>query len=84
MKLDSRRTVYTRLTEYCYFAGESDYSEVTEWTNGDGIDVTVATTHAPGYRTISLTWGEFKAIKKMIKFLKNAPIDNIDPPDPII
>jgi hypothetical protein len=61
-----RRTRFSLLKPFCYFGKEHDYIEVTEWKNGEGFDVDIN-----GRKTerMQLTWGEFDAIKALVKTL---------------
>lgn len=59
-----RKAVCDMLTNYCVFAKEQDYIEVTEWTNGDGYDIDLN-----GKKHISLTHGEVEAISYLTKSL---------------
>lgn len=65
-KIDTykRKTVFTRLKPYCYFAGEDDFIEVCEWKNGEGFDVEVS---GKLQERFQLTYGEFQALKKLVK-----------------
>jgi hypothetical protein len=45
--------------------------ELTEWNNGEGFDVEV---NGKQRERFSLTWGEFKALKKAVKHLKKTNI----------
>lgn len=65
-KTSNRKTIFSELHDYCYLSKEHDYIEVTEWTNGDGFDI-----HVSGHidQKISLTHGEFKLLKKLVKEL---------------
>jgi hypothetical protein len=56
MKFATRRTVYADLNDYCHMAKPHDVIEVTEWTNGEGWDVTLGT------RQLMLTHGELQAL----------------------
>jgi hypothetical protein len=69
VKIDSyeRKTVFTHLKPHCYFAGEHDFMEVCEWRNGEGFDVEVSGKLGQRFQ---LTFGEFKALKKLIKKLE--------------
>jgi hypothetical protein len=62
-----RNAVFCSLKEYDISAKEHSYIEITEWKNGEGIDI-----NAYNYsdRTISLSYGEFKLIKKLVKQLE--------------
>lgn len=63
-----RRSVFTELNDFCYLSKENDFMEITEWKNGDGFDVTLSATHE---QMFSLTYGQFKALKKLIKEFDN-------------
>jgi len=67
MELKKRNSVFTELNPFCYLSGDNDYIEVTEWTNGEGFDITIS--DKSGDRITSMTYGEYKALKKVIKFL---------------
>lgn len=56
MNFNQRRTVSAPLRDYCHMAKPDDVIEVTEWTNGEGWDISLNST------TISLTMGELQAI----------------------
>ena len=68
--LSNRTSAFTELKKYDYFAKEHDYAEVTEWTNGEGYDIDI-----DGKKHISLTSGEYKAIKKLIKKLNTRSVE---------
>lgn len=61
MEIQQRKSVIDELKKYCYCSNCSDdFIEVTEWNNGEGIDVTI---HSHGQdKFISLTHGELDAI----------------------
>jgi len=69
LKKYKRKAVFCSLKEYDFSAKEHSYVEITEWYNGEGIDI-----NAYNYsdRTISLSYGEFDLVKKLIKKLNNA------------
>lgn len=67
MEIKKRNSVFTELKSFCYLSRDDDYIEVTEWSNGEGIDLNIS--DSSGDRTISMTFGQFKALKKAIKFL---------------
>jgi hypothetical protein len=67
MEIKQRKSIMSELKPFCYLSGDDDYIEVTEWTNGEGIDVNIS--DSSGDKTIAMTFGEFKALKKAIKFL---------------
>ena len=55
------------LKECDYLANNDDIIEVSLWNNGEGFDVHLNCKH--GERSITMTWGEFKALKKLVKEL---------------
>ena len=60
MKIYNRKSITDKLNKYCTFAKENDFIEVTEWTNGEGIEIT---SHSNGQdKSFSLTYGELDAI----------------------
>jgi len=67
-KIDNytRKTVFAELKPFCYFADEHDFIEVCKWKNGEGFDVEVNGKHVERFQ---LTYGEFEALKKLVKEL---------------
>ena len=61
-----RFSAFTELAGLDFLASEHAFMEVTEWENEEGFDVTV---DYHGSRMFSLTWGEYKALKKLVKAL---------------
>lgn len=69
MEQGTRKTIFDSLKRHdILFAKEEDFIEVTEWTNGEGWDITISARNRNF--TFGLTYGEFKAIKKLIKELE--------------
>jgi hypothetical protein len=66
-----RNSVIMQLDDYCIMSKEHDYIEVTEWSNGEGFDVMM---EGDRLERFSLTSGQFKALKKAVKHLKNTNI----------
>lgn len=62
MKKEQRKSISDDLRVYDHLAKENDYIEITEWTNGEGFDVDIS-----ARERFSITWGEFTAVKKLIK-----------------
>ena len=62
MNLHTRDAISDSLYKYDHLAKKDSFIEVTEWTNGEGWDITIDD------KTISLTMGELSAIN----FLTNA------------
>jgi len=62
-KLDA---AFVLLRQFDHFAKSSDFIEVSLWHNGEGFDVHLSSN---GEQSIRLSWGEFKALKKLVKEL---------------
>lgn len=66
-KIDQRKSIFSDLSPHDYLAKEHSYIEVTEWSNGEGYDVQV---YNHSERNISISYYEFKLLKKLIKELE--------------
>jgi hypothetical protein len=68
-EINQRATVHAKLSDYCHHSvgKESDFIEVTEWTNGEGYDVHIC--DSVGNRSFSLTYGQLRLVKKLTKTL---------------
>lgn len=62
-----RDTAFVNLKDFCIFAGNDDSMEFTEWTNGEGFDVTLSARDQE--KMLSFTYGEFDALAKMKELL---------------
>ena len=62
-KLDA---AFVLLGDYDCGSKGDDYLEISLWHNGEGFDVNL---NSHGEQRFGLTWGQFKAIKKLIKEL---------------
>lgn len=67
MERYKRKAVFSELKKFDIFAKDSDFIEVIEWHNGEGFDVEISSSLPERFQ---LTWGEFKALKKMVKELE--------------
>lgn len=67
MEFASRTSVHDDLKKYDYISKDNGYIEVTEWTNGEGIDVTI---ESGSTKLISLTYGELNAINHLQNALR--------------
>ena len=65
MEFNSRKSVNDKLKRYDYLAKDEEFIEVTEWTNGEGYDVTINDD-----KIISLTRGQIDAINYLVKSLE--------------
>ena len=64
-KLDA---AITSLAEFDHGAKSGDFIEVSLWHNAEGFNVDLSSN---GDQSFRLTWGQFKALKKLIKELDN-------------
>ena len=62
-KLDA---AFVTLREFDHLAKLDDFTEVSLWHNGEGFDAHLS---SHGEQTIRLSWGEYRALKKLIKEL---------------
>ena len=69
MEFNSRKSVNDKLKRYDYLAKDEDFIEITEWTNGEGYDITI------NDKTISLTEGQLNAIDYLVKSLEHKSDD---------
>jgi hypothetical protein len=70
--VNTRKSAFTELSVYCTMSNNDshDFIEVTEWSNGEGYDVTInASTQQ---QTFSITYGQLKALRKLVKELDKA------------
>ena len=63
--VENRKSYFSEIGSYCHISKPNDFVEITEWTNGEGVDINISS--GMGNRTIAMTWGEFKLVKKMMK-----------------
>ena len=62
-KLD---TAFASLREFDHCSKPDDFIEVSLWHNGEGFDAHLSSN---GDQCFQLTWGQFRALKKLIKEL---------------
>jgi hypothetical protein len=63
-----RTATFSSLKPFDYLAKDEHFMEVTEWCNGEGFDIHLSSHDEQFFQ---LTWGEFKALKKLVKELDN-------------
>lgn len=63
LEITQRKSVSDSLRKYDYLAKENSFIEVTEWTNGEGYDITI------DEKMISLTDGQLDAINYLVHTL---------------
>lgn len=64
MEIVNRKSINDNLKKYDYLAKDDDFIEVTEWTNGEGYDITI------NDKIIPLTAGQLEAINYLTKSLE--------------
>lgn len=69
IEIEKRTAGWTQLKDWCNFSfqEETDFMEVTEWINEEGFDVEVGTKHSMKNFRFQLTYGQFNALKKIVK-----------------
>ena len=72
IKIDQRSSAFTELEGICIMSNidSHDFMEVTEWTNGEGWDVVLDS--ANQHQMFHLSYGQLKALKKLIKVLNKS------------
>lgn len=65
-------SIIENLKDHCGFSKDSDFLEVTDWSNCEGIDVSISSRTD---QMFSLTWGEWSCLKKVIKKLNKISVD---------
>ena len=56
-----RKSIGANLNDFCYLNKPDSFIEITEWSNGDGFDITI------NDKITSFTRGELDAIKVLVK-----------------
>lgn len=64
MEIKNRKSIFDDLNKYDYPSKEHDFIQITEWTNGEGWDITINET------VISLTFGQLEAINYLTQALR--------------
>jgi hypothetical protein len=72
VEISNRRAIFSELAHYDHLSKPDDFIEVTEWSNGEGYDVEIAS--SPGSK-FQLTHGQFEAMKDLIYKLEKAEED---------
>ena len=66
IEVAQRRAVFAELKPYCFHAGENDYMEVTEWSNGEGFDIVID--RKGDTERFSLTHGELELLQVLLNW----------------
>ena len=73
MKIYNKKSVSDDLKKYDYLSKEDDFIEITEWSNGEGISITI------NMNTFELTFGQLDAINYLSQALKYESIKENNP-----
>ena len=73
MKIYNRKSVSDDLKKYDYLSKDDDFIEITEWSDGEGISITI------NMNTFELTFGQLDAINYLSQALKYESIKENNP-----
>jgi threonine dehydrogenase-like Zn-dependent dehydrogenase len=65
IEINKRTAKFTELKPYDFTAKANDFMEICEWTNGEGVDVTI---ESNGHQQFSLTWTQWEALQALIAY----------------
>jgi hypothetical protein len=66
IKVSERRAVFAELKPYCFHAGENDFIEVIEWSNGEGFDIVIDRKN--NTERFSITHGEWECLQVLLNW----------------
>lgn len=61
----TRNAKHIDLKGYCPFADKNDFIELTEWSNGEGMDISICGKQS---KNTSMTWGEWEALQVLVNY----------------
>jgi hypothetical protein len=67
VEISSRKAIFSELAHYDHLSKPDDFIEITEWSNGEGYDVEIATSLGSRFQ---LTHGQYAALKDLITKLE--------------
>jgi hypothetical protein len=67
VQISNRKAIFSELAHYDHLSKPDDFIEVTEWSNGEGYDVEIATSLGSRFQ---LTHGQYAALKDLITKLE--------------
>ena len=73
MKIYNKKSVSDDLKKYDYLSKDDDFIEITEWSDGEGISITI------NMNTFELTFGQLDAINYLSQALKYESIKENNP-----
>ena len=60
-----RNSILSEIGDWCFLSAKGDYMEITEWTNGEGVDINIYSSGKE--QMFNMTWGQYDLFKKMMK-----------------
>lgn len=64
MEIKTRKTAFDSLKKYDFLAKDDDFIEITEWSNGEGFDISIN-----DKQVFSITSGQLDAINFLVQSL---------------
>lgn len=71
-EIKMKKSANVNLHEFSIYGQEADWLEVTEWANGEGVDIIIERTKEPT-KNISLTYDELEAIINIVNKFGTLP-----------
>lgn len=68
MEIENRKSIWDKLRIYTFVDDDDAFIEVTEWANGEGIDITISRVKGDS-KMMSLSYEELEAINYLSKSL---------------
>lgn len=66
IEVSKRNSVFSEIGKYCCFSSEGDYIEVVEWSNAEGVDITIERKRV--VERFSLTYGEWELLQVLMNW----------------
>jgi hypothetical protein len=66
INVNNRKAIFSSLGPYCIMADDEDFMEVTQWTNGEGVDIHISRNKT--FEHFSLTYGEYELLQVLINY----------------
>ena len=66
IQVNKKQVVSGELKPYCAYSGIHDCMEVTQWTNGEGFDISID--RKRDSEKFSLTYGEFELLQVLMNY----------------
>jgi hypothetical protein len=66
IEVSKRKSVFSEIGKYCHFSSDGDYIEVVEWSNSEGVDITIERKRA--VERFALTLGEWELLQVLMNW----------------